>query len=567
MTLEIKKIFKGLKSNCFIVINLCLSGVYFLLFAKGFWSNKSSIPYWDEWDSRVNFWTNFTSGGASTLFALHNEHRPVLTFVVFALDSWLFKGSGQLVYLINILAIALIGYLFFLIFSNVLVMKNWSIRLAVALISTLPFFSLTGFENIYWVNQNSFFFSIIFSLLPFVYLLKIPRNCLSLRTASVATVMGLLATLCMASGLLVPFFLGLVFLFAYRQWLYFLCNFSLGAIVYLFYSNGITENTGSDPVNALINQPILVAEYAFKFLTSPFSSGTAYSRLLGAIIGFASLAILLKNTFLVIRKPNTSSVIFLVLAFYFLSIAVLIGAGRIQFGVNQSLSSRYTLFGWSFVLVVTIIHVKQLDLKKTHLENNVKLLNVLILVIVLGTFQQQFKFSNSNLDIKTQRTFAQQLLKFGLGDSQAQQAIYPDYIRLLSVSDKYKSTKMFNFSSQLFAEKLGGRFVSRDKALCAAYIETARFVDSNSNFMIVRGWIAEPTSKDNRLNPIRITLYNGMEINVGTGFVGLEREDVSMALKIKNVNFGFVAVMDSKHIDDELFIDTANCSSRVISLL
>jgi hypothetical protein len=549
------------------MINLSLSGVYFLLFAKGFWSNKSSIPYWDEWDSRVNFWTNFNSSGASALFALHNEHRPVLTFVVFALDSWLFKGSGQFVYVINIVAIALIGYLFFLIFSNVLVMKNWSIRLAVALISTLPFFSLTGFENIYWVNQNSFFFSIIFSLLPFVYLLKIPRNSLSLRTASVATVLGLLATLCMASGLLIPFFLGIVFLFAYRQWLYFLCNFSLGTIAYLLYSNGITKNTGSDPVNALINQPILVAEYAFKFLTSPFSSGTAYSRLLGAVIGFASLAILLKNTVLVIRKPNTHSVIFLVLAYYFVSVAVLIGAGRIQFGVNQSLSSRYTLFSWSFLLVVTIILVKQLDLKEPHLQNSVKLLNILILVIVLGTFQQQLNFSKSYLEKKTQRAFAQQLLKFGLGDSEAQQAIYPDYARLLSVSDKYRLTKMFNFSSQLFAEKFGGRFVSRDKAFCTAYIETARFVDSNSNFMIVKGWIAEPSSKDSRINPIRITFYNGMDMNVGTGFVGLERQDVSMALKIKNVNFGFLAVIDSKHIGDELFIDTTNCSSKVISLL
>lgn len=557
---------RALKKDYFTITNVFLSGAYFLLFLKGFWSNKSLVPYWDEWDSRVNLWTNFISNGTSALFGLHNEHRPVLTFIVFSLDSWIFNGSGQFVYLINGISIFFIGYLFFQIFSTISVSKNSSMRLHIALISFLPFLSLTGHENIYWVNQNSFFLAIIFSLLPFLYLLRITGNSLNHREASTATALGILATLTMASGLLVPFVLGFIFLFAYRHVFYFFCNLTLGGITYIFYSTGISKNTGSDPVRALIDHPIFIARYTFKFLTNPFSSGTGYLKLLGVVIGFVLLIILLRNTAQVFRDPNPNSIIILSLAYYFVAIAILIGAGRIQFGLEQSMSSRYTLFSWCFLLVSTLIGVRSFDDKKRSIQKRQKLLNTLILVLILGTFQQQLKFSNSDLEIKTERAFAQQLLKLGLGDSQTQQAIYPDYARLLAVSEAYRSTKKFNFSSPLFVEKLGSRYAPSKGAFCTSYLETTRFVDSDSNFMIVSGWIAEKSAKTSEINPIQLKIYNDKDLNVGVGFVGLKRPDVSESLKTKDINYGFLAVVESRHIRDALFIGSKNCYTRLISI-
>jgi hypothetical protein len=210
--------------------------------------------------------------------------------------------------------------------------------------------------------------------------------------------------------------------------------------------------------------------------------------------------------------------------------------------------------------------VKSFDEEKRSVQKRQKLLNTLILVMILGTFQQQLKFSNSNLEIKTERAFAQQLLKLGLGDSQTQQAIYPDYARLLSVSEAYRSTKMFNFASPLYVEKLGGRFTPGKSSFCTSYLETTRFVDSDSNFMIISGWIDEKSAKSSVINPIQLKIYNDKDRNVGTGFVGLMRSDVSESLKTTKINYGFLAVVESRHSRDELFIESKNCYSKLISI-
>jgi hypothetical protein len=55
-------------------------------------------------------------------------------------------------------------------------------------------------------------------------------------------------------------------------------------------------------------------------------------------------------------------------------------------------------------------------------------------------------------------------------------------------------------------------------------------------------------------------------VNVGVGFVGIERADASRALGVKESNFGYLALISSDHLEDELYLETESCKSKVISI-
>lgn len=52
------------------------------------------LPHWDMWGGYVAFWLRLTDGDWSTFWELHNEHRIVLTRLVFWVDFAVFKGAG-----------------------------------------------------------------------------------------------------------------------------------------------------------------------------------------------------------------------------------------------------------------------------------------------------------------------------------------------------------------------------------------------------------------------------------------------------------------------------------------
>jgi hypothetical protein len=54
--------------------------VYASLFISGFRRNMNTVPYWDEWDTRVDLLTLYNNNGLSAIFSLHNEHRSVFFF-------------------------------------------------------------------------------------------------------------------------------------------------------------------------------------------------------------------------------------------------------------------------------------------------------------------------------------------------------------------------------------------------------------------------------------------------------------------------------------------------------
>ena len=78
----------------------------------------SSIPYWDMWDSTVNFNIRLAQGDYSVWWAQHNEHRIVLSKILFWMDQYFFGGLSTFLIITNYLLVLALVYLFWRIIQT-----------------------------------------------------------------------------------------------------------------------------------------------------------------------------------------------------------------------------------------------------------------------------------------------------------------------------------------------------------------------------------------------------------------------------------------------------------------
>jgi hypothetical protein len=82
-------------SNAFrFAIGLVCTACFILACAGGV-VGYSPVPFWDMWDGTVLFLHNFLAGDWTALFSQHNEHRIVLTRLLFLVEYAVLDGSGR----------------------------------------------------------------------------------------------------------------------------------------------------------------------------------------------------------------------------------------------------------------------------------------------------------------------------------------------------------------------------------------------------------------------------------------------------------------------------------------
>jgi hypothetical protein len=539
--------------------------VYVSLFISGFRRNMNTVPYWDEWDTRVDLLTLYNSDGLSAIFSLHNEHRSVFSSGLFILDALYFNGNGYIIYFFNFLILVSISLCIYLIllrigFADIKFRKFYLIVLVLT-----PYISLTGSENIYWANQNVFFLATLFPLLTFAVFFLDEKNSHTIWVNSVATMLGALSTLSMASGLAVPFFLSLAFLFVFRNYFFALSNFIIGVIIYYFYQRGMNSTTNSNPFRSLVEDPISIVIYTFKYLSSPMFVGTNQNRVLSNAYGLFLVATLLYCFYSTIRKSEVKLNLILILVIYFVSVASITGMGRVQFGSDQAYSSRYTIIAWTIAILTFALRLQLVDRGKRKRLDQYKPIAITVISMIVLTFPYQISASKIDLEEKTKKVFSQQLLLFGLGDTIIQQAIYPDYKRLLEVSNPYWKASTFNFSSDIFLKSLNVESDSQKRSDCISSIDNIRALDSNSSFSIVAGWFNDVSIKGTWIKPTRLEVVDMQNRIVGVGFIGLKRLDVSKALSVSNNNLGFQLVVQGQSLNGLKSLQTSTCASLIMA--
>src|SRR5690554_6179984 len=65
------------------------------------------VPFWDMWEGTLPFYLDVQSGDKGIWWAQHNEHRIVLSRLLFWVDISVFKGAGLFLTIMNYVLAAL----------------------------------------------------------------------------------------------------------------------------------------------------------------------------------------------------------------------------------------------------------------------------------------------------------------------------------------------------------------------------------------------------------------------------------------------------------------------------
>ncbi|MGZ5016544.1 MAG: hypothetical protein ACXV8U_12215 [Methylobacter sp.] len=302
------------------------------------------VPFSDEWGEfprmialrnegfRVNDILSF-------IWEQHNEHRIVIPKIIYFIDMALFGYQGYFpIACIFLFQTIVVGMLTWLFIGN---RRNSREILPFISLVIVAAFNLIQWENFASTFQTSFVGCFAFSVAAFVLYAKYTitgRRLYFWCTMLFAT----LASLSLASGLFVWIALALLAYLIHTK--RYVQSFSfVGAFLgfLLLYLHGYISPAGhANPVDSLIHHPLLVLNYLTVWLGNV--AGTVSSaKLLGSTALLALLAITIYLAHDKIRNRRIEIYTLLGICFFVLMAGFVTSLGRINFGVDQAMSSRY----------------------------------------------------------------------------------------------------------------------------------------------------------------------------------------------------------------------------------
>jgi hypothetical protein len=535
--------------------------IYFYLFLRGFINHLSMVPFWDEWDSRVDFITQLKLNGPIQFFATHNEHRPTITYILFTIDYFLFRGSGIFLLLCNLAFLAILSIQVFRFFLQSRV-NNFTKIQKIVLFSVwlIPFTSLVGYENLYWANQSCFYLTVILPLLTFQYCSGLEFDSKKSKKYLVIF-LAVSSTLTLANGLSVPFILGIIAIFLLRDRLLGSVVSILGIAIYLLYTNSnssIQQGGNRGPIYEALHEPIMIVNYLVKYFQGPIIIGSNNNKIAVLIWSILFLYLLFYFFAHVGKVEKNLKVYYMGSVAYLLISALGIAAGRSFFGVNQALASRYTILSMTTFVILATFRVARISEKsrKNHNPNFTSTLLVIGLVLIAALWPAQVNKSKLDIGTQTQRTFAQFLLKNSILDEPTLSAIHPSPTRLEYVSKPFRNSKYFNFGNPILSSATFN-IRSLNDNICTSTISDNRVATLNNQYQIIYGTY---NGFEKRNTPEKIFLLDIDGNTVGWGFVGIENTSPSLASGA--IFTSFLAVVKVKDLNKVHFIDGYSSSCR-----
>ena len=99
----------------FLCLAWMLVPVFLGLAIIGGYEAYSPVPMGDMWNGTLGFYVNASHGDWSSWWAQHNEHRILLSRILFWMEEAWFSGKGLFLLVTNYLLVAGVAILFFFI--------------------------------------------------------------------------------------------------------------------------------------------------------------------------------------------------------------------------------------------------------------------------------------------------------------------------------------------------------------------------------------------------------------------------------------------------------------------
>jgi hypothetical protein len=552
------------KKPSLFIVSMAFALAMFVMAGIGAARSYSVIPFWDMWNGTLEFIMRIQNGEYAAWWSQHNEHRIVLSRVLFWLDYKWFGDVGIFLIVVNYLLVGCAATLFWIM------VRQENPESASETVGALGFllvgflFLWSQYNNLAWAFQSQFFLASLVPLLSFYSMHLAARSRAgSMRYFSLAVAGGVASAGTMANGILVlPLLLTMAL--AMRASFSRVTVLAITTIVVLtayFFDYRSVVGHGA-PVESIMKHPFKLIVYVLMYAGSPthFLLGeSSYGRYAAMLFGVLFAGLTLGVCYKGMQKRGEAN-LDLALAFFLLYVLITAlgtGTGRIIFGLDQALSSRYTtpaLMGWAAIAVSYSPKLIQV----TQTRRNSALLVVGSIIAVMINFQ--LAALKPQRAVLFERQVAALALTLGANDAPQIGHVYPFIEPALNIAKSAASRKLSVFSIfpySVVREELGSPSkTARSSFACIGTIDTVELLDGGGAVKVV-GWIFEPnTAKVPEF--VRFIDKDG-KIS-GFAFVGRNRPDVSGAVGPAAMLTGFQGYLSLDSFQGTQSIESSMCT-------
>jgi hypothetical protein len=523
------------KSTLFLLFAIIFVGLAISGGIRGY----SPVPFWDMWDGYLNFYVKITSGDWSAWWAQHNEHRIVLARILFFIDIFIFEGRGWFLIIFNYFLLSIVCLLFWNISKEISEKKhNW---IGYFLVGWLFFWSQK--ENLEWGFQSQFFLAQLLPLAALYFLhLTVRAGSAKNNYFLFALVLGCCSIGTIAKGVLaLPIMAGyaLVTRMGWKR-VVLLGLFSVSAV--LIYFHGYTTPTDTGSIGqAIRSNPIELIHYVILYIGGPFSYGSL--RLGLWIAGIAGSFFIISSLFFALRisakaKGATLHLALLAFILYFGGTALGTAGGRLIFGVNQALSSRYStpsLMAWAALL---LLYTPVINTLRQSFQDRLWIVFAILLTSMLPKQMTALASEQARL---YERNVAALAIEMGVIDQTQISSVFPkaDWALSLARVPVERNLSIFGLPPLYDLRKsLGQPYKTKKYPVreCPGHLDEIQPVPEDSRFLRVQGWMFDP-SAPRQPQIIKIIDIEGK--TVGFAYSGGARPDVGLAVGEKASYSGF----------------------------
>ena len=507
----------------------------------------SAVPYWDMWDGHLAFFLDLPEAGPGLWWSQHNEHRILLARLLFYADLQWFDGAGWPLIAVNYALMLGNVALFTLALRRALTGARDSL-LAPALIPLLAAWLALWMqhENLLWGFQSQFFLA---QLLPALALYLLHRAADSKRIDGpflAACAVGVASLGTMANGVVALPLMTLLALLAHQGQARVLCLTALTTAGIVFYFHDFTPVASHGSLGEALRQdPLELAHYALLYLGSPFHHlagggrpGLALATLAGAglvaVTGYRGVRWLLGPRRLTLEAAMLAFVV------YIAGTALASGGGRLIFGLEQALESRYStpaLLAWASLLVACAPALVRLPRRaRLGLLAGAGVLSLAMLVL-------QAQALEPRTDTRFQRQAAALALSLQINDPARIQAIYPKADTPLRLAERAQAAGVTVLAQPPLADArraLDAPVPIEPSGDCIGFLDDSTLLAHEPDYLRVSGWVHAPAADR---PPALVQLLDDEGRAVGVALTGGHRPDVAKAVASEARHAGFTGYL------------------------
>ena len=321
-----------------------------------------NFPISDDF-SLLDFVTNVATSSDPTrdlqwLFAQHNEHRIATTRLVYLLDYWIFHT-------INFKRLILIGNLFQFATFYILIKqlpKKIENRSCILFIFACMFFQFSAAESMLWAMTAVSNYLIL--TLTALSLSLLSKN--DSRYDILALLASTAGVFTQGNGLLIPP-IGIAYLVSQKRYYSSLIMTAVTIVLLFMYFHGYqTPRPLANPLDAQRNIGMILI-FAISFTGSALGLGGSHHPLL---THFSLVPTLILGSFIWVitayslyKKTYRDGNIYVWLNIFVILSAIITATSRINFGLSQSMVSRYHIYSTLAIASTTVLLAQLFELK------------------------------------------------------------------------------------------------------------------------------------------------------------------------------------------------------------